>query len=126
MTNNETAVQKSVESPQSNSANMTVSAKLSAHELSQFEAIAERCKLTNSALIRELILGKIESEKGPPKADPLLAEIVAVRLLLVNLLPPLVCDQEPMTKQRVEAIIDEIKRLKNQVALQLQNGGTRK
>jgi hypothetical protein len=126
MTNTESAIQESIESTPSDSARMTVSAKLSANELSQFEEIAGRCNLTNSAMIRKLILEKIQTEKGPPKADPLLAEIVAVKLILVNLLPPLVCDQEPMTKQRVEAIIDEIKKVKHKVALEIQNGGTRK
>jgi hypothetical protein len=121
----EIAVQESIESSPSDSANKTVSAKLSAHELSQLEEIAERCNLTNSALIRKLILEKIQNEKGPPKADLLLAEIVGVRLILVNLLGPLVCDQEPMTKQRVDAILDEIKKVKHEAALQIQNGETR-
>jgi hypothetical protein len=118
--------QESIESPPSDSANKTVSAKLSAHELSQFEEIAGRCNLTNSAFIRKLILEKIQTEKGPPKADLLLAEIVGVRLLLVNVFGPMVLGQEPITKQRYESIMDEIKKVKHEVALQIQNGGTRK
>jgi hypothetical protein len=118
--------QESIESPPSDSANKTVSAKLSAHELSQLEEIAERCDLTNSALIRKLILEKIKTEKGPPKADPLLAEIVGVRLLLVSLLGPVAAGWEPFTNQRVEEIIDRSTKTKHQVALQIQNGGTRK
>jgi hypothetical protein len=118
--------QESIESPPSDSANKTVSAKLSAHELSQLEEIAERCDLTNSALIRKLILEKIKTEKGPQKADPVLAEIVGVRLLLVNVLGPMACDEEPLTKQRFESIADQIKKVKHEVALAIQNGGTRK
>jgi hypothetical protein len=122
MTNTESAITESI----SDSANRTVSARLSAHELGQLEEIAERCDLTNSALIRKLILEKIQNEKGPPKADPLLAEIVGVRLLLVNVLGPMACDEEPLTKQRFESIVDQIKKVKHEVALTIHNGGTRK
>jgi hypothetical protein len=120
----DTAAQESIESPTSDSANKTVSARLSAHELSQLEGIAKRCKLTNSALVRELILEKIQTENGPPKADPLLTEIVGVRLLLLNLLGPMAAGAEPLTKQRVDAIVDEIKKVKHKAALQIQNAET--
>jgi hypothetical protein len=122
MTNTENATPESI----SDSANKTASARLSAHELSQLEEIAKRHKTTPSALIRELILEKIQKEKGPQKADLVLAEIVAVRLILANILGPMACEQELMTKQRVEAILAEIKKVKNQAALEIQNGETRK
>jgi hypothetical protein len=122
MTNMENATKSSVESPTSDSANSTASARLSAHELSQLEAIAERYKTTNSALIRELILEKIQKEKGPQKADILLAEIVAIRLILVNILGPMAGGGEPLTKQQVASILDQIKKVKNKVALEIQNG----
>jgi hypothetical protein len=118
MTNTENATPESI----SDSANKTASARLSAHELNQLEEIAARSKLTVSAFIRELILAKIQKEKGSPKADILLTEIVGIRLLLMNILGPLACEQELMTKQRVEAIVAEIKKVKHRVALQIQNG----
>jgi hypothetical protein len=126
MTNAENATQTSIESPSSDSANKTASARLSAHELTQLEEIAKRHKTTPSALIRELILEKIQKETGPQKADILLTEIVGLRLTLVNLLGPLACNEEPPTRKRVEAILEEIKRIKPQVALDILNGETRK
>jgi hypothetical protein len=122
----ENAGQESIESTPSDSANKTVSTKLSTHELSQLEAIAKRSNLTISSLIRELILAKIQKEKGPPKADFVLAEIVAVKLILMNIFAPIAWDQELMTKQRVEAILAEIKKVKHKAALEIQNGETRK
>jgi hypothetical protein len=126
MNSTENATKESVEFPTSDSANKTVSTKLSTHELSQLEALAERYKTTNSALIRELILAKIQTEKGPQKADLVLTEIVGVYAFLQNVLGPLVCGQEPITKQHFDAILAEIKKGKHKAALQLQNGETRK
>jgi hypothetical protein len=126
MPNDENATQTSIESASSDSANKTASARLSAHELNQLDAIAKRSNTTVSSLIRELILAKIESEKGPPKADILLTEIVDIRLMLRNLLVPIAIGSEPMTQQRADVILAEIKKLKNKVALELQNGETRK
>jgi hypothetical protein len=126
MPNDENSTQTSIESASSDSANKTASARLSAHELNQLDAIAKRSNTTVSSLIRELILAKIQSEKGPPKADILLTEIVDIRLMLRNLLVPIAIGSEPMTQQRADVILAEIKKLKNKVALELQNGETRK
>jgi hypothetical protein len=98
----------------------TAGTKLSIAELAAFEAHCRRLDTTPGELIRRLIMAELQLAKEPQKADPLLAEIVGVRLLLVNLLGPVASGQDPITKQRVESIADEIKRVKHQVALDIQ------
>jgi Ribbon-helix-helix protein, copG family len=113
-----------------------VTVKLTQEELSELTAEAKRSGLSRSQWMRVALLARlrrqapIERLKLPPKelqkADILLTEIVGIRLMLRNLLAPLAAGMEPMTKQRVEAILDEIKRLQPQVALDILNGETRK
>jgi hypothetical protein len=98
----------------------TAGTKLSIAELAAFEAHCRRLDITPGELIRRLIMAELQLAKEPQKADPVLAEIVGVRLLLVNLLGPVAAGQDPITKQRVESIADEIKRVKHQVALDIQ------
>jgi hypothetical protein len=74
---------------------------------------------TPAALVQRLIFAEINRPQTP---DPVLTEIVGIRLMLRNLLAPLAAGAEPMTKHRVEAILDEIKRLQPQVALDIQRG----
>jgi hypothetical protein len=98
----------------------TAGTKLSIAELAAFEAHCRRLDITPGELIRRLIMAELQRGTVPQKADPLLTEIVGVRLLLVNLLGPLASSQEPITKHRFESIVDEIKRVKHQVALDIQ------
>jgi hypothetical protein len=95
----------------------TAGTKLSIGECAALDTLCRRLNTTPGEFIRGLILAKIHE---PQAADPLLAEIVGIRLMLRNLLAPLAAGMEPMTKQRVEAILDEIKRLQPQVALDIQ------
>jgi hypothetical protein len=98
----------------------TIHAKLSAQELAHLEALADHRKQTISSLVRDLVVAEIKKENEPDKVDPVLAEIVGVRLLLVNLLGPLPPGQEPLTRPRFESIVAEIKKIKRQVALDIQ------
>jgi hypothetical protein len=100
-----------------------VGTKLSAEELRSFESLVELRSTTQAELIRDLILAEI-AKKTTRKPDPLLSEIVGVRMLLVNLLQPR-DEHEPLTRESFETLLAEIKRMKKQVALDIEreNGG---
>jgi hypothetical protein len=103
----------------------TVSTKLSDDENSMLEALAQRRKQTSSSLVRELVLAELERDSARPQADLVLSEIVGVRLLLVNLLQPR--DQrDPLTKEHFETLLGEIKRMKKQVALDIERENGRR
>jgi hypothetical protein len=97
-----------------------VGTKLSVEELRDFEGVVEQRETTQGELIRDLILAEIAKPTPPQKADPLLTEIVGVRLLLVNLLGPIASGQPPLTAAGLESVLDQIKRVKHQVALDIQ------
>jgi hypothetical protein len=98
----------------------TVATKISGQELVNLKALAARRRQCTSDLIRELILAELERDSGPSKVDPILSEIVGVRLLLVNLLRPQSTGQAPYSTAGFEALLDQIKQVKRQVALDIQ------
>ena len=98
----------------------TVATKISGQELVNLKALAARRRQCTSDLIRELILAELERDSGPSKVDPILSEIVGVRLLLVNLLRPQATGQAPYSTVGFEALLDQIKQVKRQVALDIQ------
>ena len=99
------------------------STRLSGEELRQLTAIAgER---GNAEVIRELILAAIARNANAKTPDPVLSEIVGVRLLLVNLLQPR-DSHDPLTKESFEMLLDEIKRVKKQVAIEIQRDDWRR
>jgi hypothetical protein len=97
-----------------------VSAKLSEHEAARLDSLASRRERTRGELIRELILAELEKDSAPCGVDPVLSEIVGVRLLLVNLLRPQATGQAPYSTVGFEALLDQIKQVKRQVALDIQ------
>ena len=103
----------------------TVSTKLSDDENSMLEALAQRRKQTSSSLVRELVLAELERDSARPQADLLLSEIVGVRLLLVNLLQPR-DEDDRLTREGFEALLGEIKRMKKQVALDIERENGRR
>jgi hypothetical protein len=96
-----------------------VGTKLSAEELRDFESLVEQRGTTQGEFIRDLILAEIAKPTTPRKADPVLTEIVGVRLLLVNLLQPR-DEGDPLTRDGFEMLLNEIKRVKTQVAMEIQ------
>lgn len=101
-----------------------VGTKLSAEELRSFESLVELRSTTQAELIRDLILAEI-AKKTARKPDPVLSEIVGVRMLLVNLLQPR-DEHEPLTRESFEALLGEIKRMKKQVALDIERENGRR
>jgi hypothetical protein len=95
-----------------------VTVKLTREELGEVTKLAARSGQPRSEWIRELILAKLQ--QCAQKPDPVLAEIVGVRMLLVSLLGPVAAGWEPFTNQRVDAIVDQITKTKHQVAGDIQ------
>ena len=63
--------------------------------------------------------------EGRPAKDPALAEIVGVRLLLVNVLGP-VAAGEKVTPEKFNQLLDQISEAKHQLAAKLQQQAARK
>jgi hypothetical protein len=97
-----------------------VTVKLTQDEHREVSEHAEGLGQARSEWIRGLILAELQRENDPSKVDPLLAEIVGVRLLLVNLFKPKGNGQEPLSKVGFELLLNEIKKVKRQVALDIQ------
>jgi len=86
--------------------------KVSEEEYAQLETAAQASGQTLGEWCRETILrGAVH--------DPALAEIIGVRLLLVNVLGPLAAG-EKVTPERFSQLLDQISEAKHQVAAQLQ------
>jgi hypothetical protein len=103
----------------------TVGTRLSHEEVRQLTAIADERQVKVGDVLRELILEEISRQASPRTADPLLAEIVGVRLLLVNLMQPR-DKHDPLTKDSFEALLGEIKRMKKKVALDIERESGRR
>jgi hypothetical protein len=97
-----------------------VSSKLTAHETRELDALAAKRGLPRGEIIRQLILAELSKDAAPPKADPLLSEIIGVRLLLVNLLKPQLSGEKPLTLDGFESMLTEIQKVKKQLALKVQ------
>ena len=94
-----------------------VGTKLNEGELRAFEALAAKRGATQAELIRGLILDELkrEEESAHPSAE--MVEITSCRLLVLNLLRPLVLG-EPMTKEAFDGLVDSIAKHKVRVARQ--------
>jgi hypothetical protein len=66
------------------------------------------------------VLRELRGNSGKETPDPLLSEIIGVRLLLVNLLKPQAAGEKPLTLERFEAMLSEIQKVKKQLALKVQ------
>ena len=93
-----------------------VGTKLNEAELHELEALAGKRNQTRGELIRDLILREIEQDQTGLRPSAEMVEITACRLLLVNLLGPLVKGQA-MTSEVFDGIVDLVKREKARVAL---------
>ena len=66
-------------------------------------------------MIRSLILAELRRETEGTRASAELEEITAVRLLLINLLRPVVTGQ-PLGEKAFDAYVAEVKKRKGEVA----------
>ena len=97
------------------SRNRSLNTKLTATEFAAVErtAAANGCAL--GEWVRDVILQKVRRGSA---SDPSLAEILGVRLLLVNVLRPLAAGQR-LTPEAFDKLLDEISEAKHQLARKL-------
>jgi hypothetical protein len=99
-----------------------VTAKLTKEERGRITEFARSQGLARGEWIRDVILREL---RGASASDPSLAEILGVRLLLVNVLRPLAAGQR-LTPEAFDKLLDEISDAKHQLAAKLATPGERK
>ncbi len=97
-----------------------VSSKLTARETAELDVLAAKRGQPRGEVIRQLILAELAKDAAPSTADPILSEIIGVRLLVVNLLKPSVSGEKPLTPEGFGTMLTEIQKVKRQLALKLQ------
>jgi hypothetical protein len=99
-----------------------VTAKLTKEELGKVTEFAKSQGLARGEWIRDVILKEVS---GGSASDPSLAEILGVRLLLVNVLRPLAAGQT-LTPEAFDKLLDEISEAKHELAGKLAASTRRK
>jgi hypothetical protein len=99
-----------------------VTAKLTKGEWAKVTEFARSQGLARGEWIRDVILREL---RGGSTSDPSLAEILGVRLLLVNVLRPLAAGQR-LSPEAFAKLLDEISDAKHQLAAKLATRGERK
>ena len=102
--------------------NATVCLKLTQQEVKLLDQLATAKGVARSEWMRDVILREL---RGDSANDPSLAEILGVRLLLVNVLRPLTAGQR-LTPEAFDKLLDEISDAKHQLAKSLAASGGRK
>jgi hypothetical protein len=92
-----------------------VTVKLTKEERGRVTEFAKSKGLARGEWIRDVILQEVN---GGSASDPSLAEILGVRLLLVNLLRPLAAGQR-LTPEAFDKLLDQISDAKHQRAIKL-------
>ena len=99
-----------------------VTAKLTKDELGRVTEFARSQGLARGEWIRDVILREL---RGGLASDPSLAEILGVRLLLVNVLRPMAAGQR-LTPEAFDKLLDEISEAKHALAGKLAASAGRK
>jgi hypothetical protein len=99
-----------------------VTAKLTKEERQRVTDFAASQGLARGEWIRDVILREM---RGGSACDPSLAEILGVRLLLVNVLRPLAAGQV-LAPEAFDKLLDEISNAKHQLARKLAPSAGRK
>jgi hypothetical protein len=102
--------------------NTTVCLKLTQQEVQLLDQIATAKGMARSEWMRDVILREL---RGDSANDPSLAEILGVRLLLVNVLRPLAAGQR-LTPEAFDKLLDEISEAKHALAGKLAASAGRK
>ena len=101
--------------------NATVCLKLTQQEVQLLDQIATAKGMARSEWMRDVILRELRGDAN----DPSLAEILGVRLLLVNVLRPLAAGQR-LTPEAFDKLLDEISEAKHALARKLGASAGRK
>ena len=104
------------------SRNQSLNTKLTRTEFAAVQAAAAAHGCALGEWVRDVILREI---RGGSPADPSLAEILGVRLLLVNVLRPLAAGQR-LTPEAFDKLLDEISEAKHALAGKLAASAGRK
>jgi hypothetical protein len=104
------------------SRNQSLNTKLTRTEFAAVEVAAAAHECALGEWVRDVILREI---RGGSPADPSLAEILGVRLLLVNVLRPLAAGQK-LTPEEFDKLLDEISEAKHALAGKLAASTKRK
>ena len=99
-----------------------VTTKLTKEERAKVTEFAKSQGLARGEWIRDVILREM---RGVSSSDPSLAEILGVRLLLVNVLKPLAAGQR-LTPDAFDKLLDEISEAKHALAGKLAASAARK
>ena len=102
--------------------NATVCLKLTQQEVQLLDQVATAKGMARSEWMRDVILREL---RGDSANDPSLAEILGVRLLLVNVLRPLAAGQR-LTPEEFDKLLDEITEAKHALAGKLAASAGRK
>ena len=102
--------------------NATVCLKLTQQEVQLLDQLATAKGVARSEWMRDVILREL---RGDSANDPSLAEILGVRLLLVNVLRPLAAGQV-LAPEAFDKLLDEISDAKHQLAKSLAASAGRK
>ena len=102
--------------------NATVCLKLTQQEVQLLDQMATAKGKVRSEWMRDVILREL---RGDSASDPSLAEILGVRLLLVNVLRPLAAGQR-VAPEAFDKLLDEISEAKHQLAEKLSTSAGRK
>jgi hypothetical protein len=99
-----------------------VTTKLTKEEQGKVTEFARSQGLARGEWMRDVILREV---RGASASDPSLAEILGVRLLLVNVLRPLAAGQR-LTPEAFDRLLDEISDAKHELAAKLATPSERK
>ena len=101
-----------------------VTVKFTESELRLVTEHATQIGQARSEWLREVILRELAKSSETPDAGPILTEIVGLRMLLHNVLKPLIVGQK-MSSETFDALALHVRREKAQAAMELlaTNGG---
>jgi len=95
--------------------NITLNTKLTPSEFAEVEQFCDTRKIAFSEWVREVVLREVRSTDGHSMSMPLLGEVQALRLILINSLEPLLRG-DTMTPEQFKAMLQHVKVNKRKVA----------
>lgn len=95
-----------------------VSSRLTKTEAELLDGLAKKRGLQRGDCIRQILLEELAHSSENPTVSPELVEIVGLRLMLTNLLRS-ISQARPITQERFDAIMTEVRRSKSDIATDL-------
>lgn len=92
-------------------------AKVTDEEYAQLEALAQTRGLTVGEWCREVLLAQLKPSLASLPEETILAEILGVRMIMINLLRAL-GSGEPLTTEKIQTVIDWADREKTTTAVE--------